>query len=163
MSLRSRVSRSVGRSLRVLFVDALSLIVLIGRHRSGLIAHQEQLVLMSVSWDSRRWLVVDSPTWPTCPSRDKHRWCGLSRRSSPPNSCASHSSISLDTDRDGISSSSVGFLIPKILWVRGAACRRSRTSDASTSDSLRFNSVASGLRTTSRRRASYPQETSCGS
>jgi hypothetical protein len=39
--------------------------------------------------ETRRWLVVDSPTSPTCPSSVSCRWCGLNRRSSPTTSCVS--------------------------------------------------------------------------
>jgi len=87
-SLHSPGLHTLDASLRVLFVGARSLIVLIGRHQSELIAIPICDVL-SVCWDARRWLVVDSLTSPTRPCSESSIWCGLSQRSSPTTSCAS--------------------------------------------------------------------------
>ena len=75
-------------SLRVLVVGERSLIVLIGRHQSVLIVSPICAVL-SVCWDARRWLVVDSLTSPTHHCSVSSLWCGLSQCSSPTTSCAS--------------------------------------------------------------------------
>ena len=45
--------------------------------------------MLSVCWDARRWLAVDSLTSPTRPSFESRWWCGLSQCSSPTTSCAS--------------------------------------------------------------------------
>ena len=72
----------------MLVVGERSLIVLIGRHQSVLIVSPICAVL-SVCWDARRWLVVDSLTSPTHHCSVSSLWCGLSQCSSPTTSCAS--------------------------------------------------------------------------
>ena len=87
-SLHNPESHMSDVSLRVLVVGAPSLIVLIGQHQSELIA-LPICVVLSVCWEARRWLVVDSLTSPTRPCSESSIWCGLSQRSSPTTSCAS--------------------------------------------------------------------------
>ena len=66
----------------MLFVDELSLIVLFGPHQSELTTSPICAVL-SVCWDARRWLVVDSLTSSTHPSFASRWWRGLSQCSAP--------------------------------------------------------------------------------
>jgi hypothetical protein len=87
-SLRNLGLHTLDVLLRVPVFDARSLIVLIGPHQSELIA-LPICVVLSVCWEARRWLVVDSLTSPTRPCSESSIWCGLSQRSSPTTSCAS--------------------------------------------------------------------------
>jgi hypothetical protein len=52
----------------------------------AVVSHRRELFWCG---ETRRWLVVDSPTSPTYPSSVSCWWCGLNRRSSPTTSCVS--------------------------------------------------------------------------
>jgi hypothetical protein len=139
--------------LRVLVVGARSLIVLIGPHQSELIA-SPICVVLSVCREARRWLVVDSLTSPTRPCPESSIWCGAQ------STFITHDQLRIPTSihhhhqtRETTFSLFVGMASSLRRWVWGAACRRSTTSDACTTDLPTTDSAVSGWRAMSRRRA----------